>query len=219
MSVRRPPDPVVDPDPLPAVPEIRATVEAARLVFRAAAASVLLVDESVGELVFAAASGRGAEDLVGRRLPAGRGIAGWVVACAQPIIVDDTAKSGHFARDIAESTKFIPTSIAAYPLVTEAGCHGALEVLDRDASGYSDVEVLKLMAYFARPAAEAARDRRRSRLPGGPRLERTDPQLASMFESLTESVNALGPDSQELMYHLLAVCEQLIAVRGRGLAA
>lgn len=216
MSVRRPPD----PDPLPAAARVRATVEAARLVFRSAAASVLLTDEAAGELVFAAVSGRGAEDLVGRRIPAGRGIAGWVVACAQPIIVDDTAGAGQFARDIAESTGFVPTSIAAYPLVTEDGCHGVLEVLDRDAAGYSDVEVLGLMAYFSRHAAEATCGRPQSRPPGAARLDDTDPQLASMFESLAESVYALGPDARELMYHLLAVCGELMAVRGgRGLAA
>ena len=48
---------------------LQAIVDTARAIFQAEAASVLLLDER--ELVFEAVSGKGAKELVGRRLPAG----------------------------------------------------------------------------------------------------------------------------------------------------
>ncbi len=50
-------------------------VDVARAIFGAEASSVFLLDEEADELVFQAVSGQGEEFLVGRRFPAGRGIA------------------------------------------------------------------------------------------------------------------------------------------------
>jgi len=55
---------------------LAAIVQVARAIFHARAASVLLLDEAAGELVFEAVVGEGEDDLVGRRFPAGTGIAG-----------------------------------------------------------------------------------------------------------------------------------------------
>ena len=127
---------------------LQSIVEIARCVFGAAAASVLLVDVATGELVFAAVSGEGEGDLLGRRFPAGTGIAGWVATCGQPLIVDDTSESPHFARTAAESTRYVPRSIMAAPLISAGECLGVVEVLDRGSrqrGELSDMDLLGLL--------------------------------------------------------------------------
>jgi GAF domain-containing protein len=110
---------------------LQSIVEVARHVYAAAASSVFTVSPDSGELIFAAVAGEGEESLVGTRFPAGTGIAGWVVASCEPLIVDDVAGSGQFARDAAKSTGFVPGSIMAAPLIADGECLGVLEVLDR----------------------------------------------------------------------------------------
>src|SRR5919109_2184184 len=68
---------------------LRSVTAAADGLFDAAAASIALVDEAEEELVFTAATGAGAEEIVGTTIPLGTGIAGWVVASGQPISISD----------------------------------------------------------------------------------------------------------------------------------
>ena len=65
---------------------LSAIVSVARSIFGAKASSILLLDEETGELVFEAVVGEGEESLLGVRFPAGRGIAGWVLATRTPLI-------------------------------------------------------------------------------------------------------------------------------------
>lgn len=128
---------------------LQSIVETARMVFGAMAASVLLIDRETGDLVFGAVSGEGEESLVGTRFPGGTGIAGWVAASAQPLIVDDVADSSSFSRDAAESTGYVPASIMAAPVIWDGECIGVLEVLDRGArprGDLTDIDVLGLLA-------------------------------------------------------------------------
>ncbi|MEO3813312.1 GAF domain-containing protein [Sphaerisporangium sp. B11E5] len=123
-------------------------VDVARAVFGAAASSIFLVDEETGELVFEAVSGEGEEHLIGMRFPQGTGIAGWVAASGQPMIADDLLDAP-FARDAAESTGYVPSSIMAAPLFRGEEVIGVLEVLDRSTSfrgELADVDLLSLVA-------------------------------------------------------------------------
>src|SRR6202012_365256 len=55
---------------------LQATVEVARAIFGAKAASVFLLDEEADELVFGAVAGEGGGGLVRTRVPAGAALAG-----------------------------------------------------------------------------------------------------------------------------------------------
>ncbi|MGH3247554.1 MAG: GAF domain-containing protein [Trebonia sp.] len=128
---------------------LQAIVEIARSVFGAAAASVFLVDMVTGDLVFEAVSGEGEGDLLGRRFPAGTGIVGWVANYGQPLLVDDTSDSPHFARGAAASTGYVPRSIMAAPLIAAGECLGVVEVLDRGSrlrGELGDVGLLGMLA-------------------------------------------------------------------------
>jgi signal transduction protein with GAF and PtsI domain len=128
---------------------LQSIVEVARSVFGAAAASVFLVDQDSGELVFEAVCGEGEDHLVGSRFPGNTGIAGWVASSGQPLLVDDVSQSPQFAPDAAKSTGYVPRSIMAAPLISHGECLGVLEVLDRGSrqrGELGDVDLLGLLA-------------------------------------------------------------------------
>lgn len=129
-------------------------IDAARTLFDAAACSLALFDPATDELVFHVASGAGSEDVTGLRIPAGQGIAGWVLSSGQAIAIEDVRRDPRFSSDLAESTGYVPRSILAMPLETDRASIGVIEVLDRrpDAAGSRDME---LLAVFARQAALA----------------------------------------------------------------
>ncbi len=82
-------------------PLLQAIVEVARAIFGARAASIMLLDEEAGELVFEAVTGEGEDTLGGPQDPQRHGIAGWVAASGQPLVVEDVATDPRFARDAA----------------------------------------------------------------------------------------------------------------------
>ena len=100
---------------------LEASVAATRTLFAAAACSVALVDDDGDALRFVASDGAGAEEIVGVTIPVGRGIAGWAAMSGQPIAVRDVRSDARFARDVAESTHYVPSSIMAAPLLTPDG--------------------------------------------------------------------------------------------------
>jgi GAF domain-containing protein len=141
---------------------LQAVVDAARELFGAAACSLALVDEAADEIVYRVASGRGAETVVGLRLPLGRGVAGWVVASGMPISIDDVTADPRFGKDIAEQTGYVPHAILATPLETDQAVLGVLSVLDRDlpdgvAAAQREMALLGLFARQAAYAIDAAR--------------------------------------------------------------
>ncbi|MEU9716273.1 GAF domain-containing protein [Streptomyces sp. NPDC047976] len=150
--------PVVNaaPRPDPAVAELlQSVVDTARAIFGAQASSIMLLDAAADELSFEAVSGQGQEFLVGRRFPAGRGIAGWVAASGEPMVVDDLRDSIAFDRDIAESTGYVPDALMAAPLIRGDRVLGVLEVLDPSPQARSGLPELDLLGLFARQAAVA----------------------------------------------------------------
>ncbi|MFI1995404.1 GAF domain-containing protein [Actinoplanes sp. NPDC020271] len=152
---------------------LQSVVAVARHVYRAAASSVFMVNPDTGELMFAAVSGAGKSDLVGKRFPAGTGIAGWVASSCQTLIADDVSDVNRFARDAASSTGYLPSSIMAAPLIAAGECIGVLEVLDRHTLDdprreLDDLELLGLLA--AQAALSLDLLRRRERVRPAPRM-------------------------------------------------
>jgi GAF domain-containing protein len=139
-------------------------VEVARAIFGARAASVLLLDEETNELVFEAVVGEGEDTLVGRRFPAGTGIAGWVLNTRQPLVLADVTADPRFSADTAKSTGFVPKGIMAVPLLHGEDALGVLEVLDRPANARFRVEEVDLLGLFGIQAAAALALLRRARL-------------------------------------------------------
>jgi GAF domain-containing protein len=138
---------------------LRSITAMARRLFDAAACSIALLDDAGEELTFHTASGAGADDVTGLRMPAGRGVAGWVVMSGQAIAIEDVRSDPRFASDVAAQTGYVPRSILAMPLETERRMIGVIEVLDRQpgAARPEDMEFLGLLANLAALAIESSR--------------------------------------------------------------
>lgn len=134
---------------------LQSIVEAAARIFGAAAASMALIDERAGELVFRVAYGAGSETVVGMRIPLDQGIAGYVANTGQPIAISNVQNDPRFSRGTAEKTGYVPKSILAMPLITDDRVIGVIEVLDKIASPSFGMQDMELLGMFARQAAIA----------------------------------------------------------------
>jgi signal transduction protein with GAF and PtsI domain len=120
-------------------PALGRCVEATRSLFGAAACSIALVGEDGGTLEFVASDGAGSEEIVGVTIPVSRGIAGWAAMSGQPIAVRDVQTDARFARDVAESTRYVPDAIYAAPMLDADGeVLGVASVLDPAVEETSD---------------------------------------------------------------------------------
>jgi GAF domain-containing protein len=134
---------------------LQSVVDVARAIFRAKAASILLLDEASDELVFEAAADEASEALIGRRFPSSTGIAGFVLVSRQPLVIEDVLADPRFSRETAESTGFVPKGLMAVPLLHEERALGVLEVLDRPQDAKFTLAEMELLGLFANQAAIA----------------------------------------------------------------
>lgn len=136
-------------------PLLQSIVEVARAIFGARAASIMLLDEESGELVFEAVTGEGEDTLVGRRIPSGTGLAGWVAESGQPVVIEDVGADPRFAADQAQRTGYVPKGLMAAPLLRDERVLGVLNVLDRPERRRFSVAEMELLSLFAEQAAVA----------------------------------------------------------------
>jgi signal transduction protein with GAF and PtsI domain len=140
---------------------MEAVVRTAAGVFDAAAASISLVEERTGELVYRSAWGAGAHEIVGVRLAPGQGIAGSVVASSEPTFVADCRNDERFAAAVAAGTGYVPITMLVVPLQRSGQTIGALSLLDRrdgNPYGAGDVSRAVLFAELAVAALEHGAD-------------------------------------------------------------
>ncbi len=121
----------------------------------AAACSLALLEGD--DLVFVAASGAGADEVVGLRIPVGRGIAGWAVVSGETVAVADVTADQRWDRETAERTGYVPRSILATPVDDGEATTGVLEVLDRTAGADDGSRAFGTAAAAARQLALAVR--------------------------------------------------------------
>ena len=180
---------------------LSAIVEVARSIFGAKASSILLLDEATEELVFEAVVGEGEETLLGLRFPAGKGIAGWVLATRTPLVIEDVQQDPRFAKDVAEETGYVPSGLMAAPLLHEERALGVLSVLDRPEQSLFSLQEMELLGLFANQAAIAVdlllRTRRAERL-----LE-SDREELGVVARLAAAVDALDEERREAGLRLL----------------
>jgi eukaryotic-like serine/threonine-protein kinase len=123
---------------------MEAVTRTAAGIFEAAAASVALIDRTSGELVFQAAWGAGAREIVGVRLTPGMGIAGAVVQSGEGQAVPECRNDPRFAAAIAAGTGYVPHTMVVVPLKRGERIVGVLSVLDRrDGSSYGPSDVMR----------------------------------------------------------------------------
>jgi signal transduction histidine kinase len=110
---------------------LRKILRSAVRVLKASDGSLLLWDDATNELVFAVTEGGVGKALEGQRMPADRGIAGWVLTHHQPEIVHEVGSDDRFYRTIDESLGHHTSSLVAVPMITKGQIIGVLEVLNK----------------------------------------------------------------------------------------
>src|SRR5215210_4912495 len=133
---------------------LQATVEVARGIFYAKAATVFLYDETTDELVFEAVAGQDTETLVGQRIPSSTGIVGWTLVTRQPLILDDVSQDPRWGgQEIAERTGYMPEGLMSVPLLHDEEAVGVLQVLDRPKQARFSLDEMELLGLFGNQAA------------------------------------------------------------------
>ena len=123
--------------------------------------SLLLRDQVTNELYFHAAVGAGSDQLLGLRIKPGEGIAGWVSAHNQPLLVKDVHKDPRFAARFDEASRFHTSSILCVPLSFKGRMLGVIELVNADgdpAFSEEDLKILNTVAEFSAIAIENARN-------------------------------------------------------------
>jgi GAF domain-containing protein len=139
---------------------LTAITDTARQLFGAQACSLALLSDDESELMYTTATGAGAQNVVGMRMPSGRGVAGWVAASGQPVAINDLRSDPRWASDVAENTGYVPRALLAIPVQSPDRLLGVLTVLDRDTGRQDadrDIQLLSLFAGQAALAVEAVR--------------------------------------------------------------
>jgi GAF domain-containing protein len=180
---------------------LAAIVEVARSIFHAKASSILLLDEETEELVFEAVVGQGEDTLLGTRFPAGRGIAGWVLATRTPLVIEDVQQDPRFAKDVAEDTGYVPSGLMAAPLLHEERTLGVLSVLDRPEESLFSLQEMELLGLFANQASIAVDLLLRARR--AERLLDSDREELGVVARLAAAVDALEEERREAGLRLL----------------
>ncbi len=94
-------------------------------------ASVLIRDGDEGDLRFLSAVGKVAEQLINLKIPAGKGIAGFVLSSGQPMAVAEASEEQSFYDEVDKKTGYSTQTILATPLRHNGEVIGVLEYVNR----------------------------------------------------------------------------------------
>ncbi len=96
-----------------------------------AEASVLIRDGDEGDLRFLSAIGEVADQLLDLKIPAGKGIAGFVMSSGQPMAIADVGEEQTFYAEVDKQTGYSTQMILATPLRHNGEVIGVLEYINR----------------------------------------------------------------------------------------
>jgi Nif-specific regulatory protein len=136
-------------------------IRQAASVFNCESASLLLLDEERGRLVFQVAQGPVSHLLRGRWIDRDQGIAGEVIRTGDPSISNDVDEDENFFPGIDKKTRVRTRSLMAAPLIHRDKTLGVVEVLnpkDRVAFTEPDLLLLRLFTNLGAVAMSNARD-------------------------------------------------------------
>jgi signal transduction protein with GAF and PtsI domain len=145
-------------DPLALLDKI---LYSALTVIDAADGSILLLDDETDELVFVVVHGELEHALVGHRIPADMGLAGWVATHKEPQIVNNVRVDQRFSRYIDETFHFETYSLLAVPMISRGKVLGVIEVLNKFNQQdfiQTDADLLITLAYIAATTIDRLED-------------------------------------------------------------
>ena len=115
----------------PIIDSIRKLLEVSAANLGSGEASVLIRDDAQGNLRFLIAIGEVADQLSEVLIPAGKGIAGFVLSSGQPMAVGDAVGEQTFYAEVDKQTGYSTQTILATPLRYDGDVIGVLEYINR----------------------------------------------------------------------------------------
>lgn len=148
-------------------------MEIIKQVLNAESGSLLLIDESGGELLFRIALGPKQKELKEKaRLKLGKGIAGWVAAHGEPLRISDVSQDKRFDPSMDETLGHKTLSILCAPLQVQGKTVGVLEAINsKNPGGFSDDDMELFMAFSSQAAVAIESARMHTRLLEQQRVE------------------------------------------------
>ena len=121
--------------------------------------SMLMVDEKKNELFYAIAVGENSESLRGLRVPMGEGVAGWVAATGNPLVVPDVKLDPQWAAFSAKHPELNIQSIACVPVRSGDRTLGVIQLLNSklDLMSEYSISFLRILCDYAAIAIQNAR--------------------------------------------------------------
>lgn len=141
-------------------PLLNRILKSATEILNCTAGSLFLVDEETGDLVFEVVIGPVASDLVGQRLPQGKGLVGEAVTTGLPVIANDVKRRKEWFGKTDVQTGFDTQDLLVVPMRVQDRVIGVIEVINKlDGAPFnqSDQELLATFSSQATVAIENAR--------------------------------------------------------------
>ncbi len=136
---------------------LRSLMSQVRDYFGVEAASVALLEEETGSLVFCVAVGKASKEVVGLRLRPDEGVAGWVIQTGESTLVPAAHSDERFNTTIDDTTDFHTHALLAVPIKVNERAIGVIEALN-PATGTFDRDAQRLLLAVADLAAVAIRN-------------------------------------------------------------
>lgn len=108
------------------------------------AGSLMLAELDDQEMLIALPTGPHGAELQGRRIPADKGLAGWVLRNGKPALTADTLYDQRFDQSLDHNLKFTTRSLLAVPLIINGDCLGVLEAINKIGGTFTQQDLQKL---------------------------------------------------------------------------
>lgn len=199
------------------------------LIVRAAARAIpspegalFLIDHQRQVLTFDVVIGSTAANVRDLTVPLGHGIAGLVAVSGQALAVANAQDDPRHARDVAEKSGYLPTTILAVPVMSPDGeTVGVLELLDRQGQPTYSLADMELLGTFAEQIALVL-DLRRSQVSLGALVGRALASLGGISPAIERHIAdrtatfAASVEADPVSRRTVALAELVAAIAGRG---
>jgi len=160
--------------------------------------SLMMVDEATSELYYAIAVGENAQSLKGLRVPLGEGMAGWVAATGNTLVVPDVSLDARWAAFSRNHPELNIQSIACLPVRANNRTLGVIQLLNSklDLMSEFSISFLRILCDYAAIAIQNSRSMDRIQ-----ELSITDDctglfNARHLYTSLEEHVQLAGPGNR-----------------------
>ncbi len=121
--------------------------------------SLLMVDEAAKDLYYAIAVGEDSSSLRGLRVPLGQGVAGWVAATGNPLVVPNVSLDPHWSTFARNHPDLDIHSIACVPIRSGESTLGVIQLLNSKLDLLSEYSIsfLRILCDYAAIAIQNSR--------------------------------------------------------------